>query len=138
MSGRSPEDSRHLVAAFHQGLGEAGFVEGKNVAVEYRWALGQYDQLPSFAADLVKQRVAVLAALGGDLSALAAKQATSTIPIVFGLGGDPVKAGSRSRHKINCPPFINSANMLSMVVSLATDPISLMPTDAQVPTSDKS
>src|SRR5690349_15889745 len=93
MSGRAPDDSRHLLAAFHQGLGEAGFTEGKNVAVEYRWALGQYDRLPALAADLVKQRVAVLAAVGGDLSALAAKQATSTIPIVFGLGGDPIKAG---------------------------------------------
>jgi len=93
MSGRSPDDSRHLLAAFHQGLGEAGFTEGKNVAIEYRWALGQYDRLPALAADLVKQRVAVLVAVGGDPSAGAAKQATSTIPVVFGIGGDPVKAG---------------------------------------------
>ena len=93
MSGRSPDESKHLVAAFHQGLGEAGFVEGKNVAVEYRWALGQYDRLPALAADLVKRRVAVLAAVGGDPSALAAKQATSTIPVVFGMPGDPVKVG---------------------------------------------
>jgi putative ABC transport system substrate-binding protein len=92
MSGRSPDDSRHLVAAFHQGLREAGFVEGKNVTVEYRWALGQYDRLPAFAADLVKRPVTVIAAVGGDVSAVAAKQATSTIPIVFGMGGDPVKA----------------------------------------------
>ena len=55
MSGRSPDKSKHLVAAFHQGLGEAGFVAGKNVAVEYRWALGQYDRLPAMAADLVKR-----------------------------------------------------------------------------------
>ena len=89
MSGRSPDDFRHLVAAFHQGLGQAGFVEGKNVAVEYQWALGHYDRLPAMAADLVKRRVAVLVAVGGDPSGLAAKQATSTIPIVFGLGGDP-------------------------------------------------
>jgi putative tryptophan/tyrosine transport system substrate-binding protein len=93
MSGRSPDESKHLVAAFNQGLGETGFIEGKNIAIEYRWALGQYDRLSALAADLVKQRVAVLVAVGGDLSALAAKQATSTIPIVFGLGGDPVKAG---------------------------------------------
>jgi len=92
MSGRSPDDSRHLLAAFHQGLGEAGFTEGKNVAIEYRWALGQYDRLPALAADLVKQRVAVLVAVGGDPSAGAAKEATSTIPVVFGIGGDPVKA----------------------------------------------
>jgi ABC-type uncharacterized transport system substrate-binding protein len=93
MSGRSPDDSRHLVAAFHQGLREAGFVEGKNVTVEYRWALGQYDRLPALAADLVKRPVTVIAAVGGDVSAVAAKQATSTIPIVFGMGGDPTKAG---------------------------------------------
>ena len=93
MSVRSPDDSTHLLAAFHQGLGEAGFTEGKNVTIEYRWALGQYDRLPALAADLVKQRVAVLVAVGGDPSAGAAKQATSTIPVVFGIGGDPVKAG---------------------------------------------
>src|SRR5215831_15742897 len=93
MSGRSPDESKHLVAAFHQGLGESGFVEGKNIAIEYRWAFGQYDRLPTLAAGLVKQPVAVLVAVGGEPSALAAKQATSTIPIVFGLGGDPVKNG---------------------------------------------
>src|SRR5262245_54525193 len=69
MSGRSPDDSRHLLAAFHQGLGEAGFTEGKNVAIEYRWALGQYDRLPALAADLVSQRVAVLVAAGWDPAA---------------------------------------------------------------------
>ena len=93
MSGRSPGDSRHLLAAFHQGLGEAGFVEGKNVAVEYRWASGQYDRLPALAADLVKRPVTEIAAVGGDVSAVAAKQATSAIPIVFGIGGDPTKVG---------------------------------------------
>jgi putative ABC transport system substrate-binding protein len=92
MSGRAPEDSKHLVAAFHKGLAEAGFVEGKNVAVEYRWALGQYDRLPTLAADLVKRPVAVIAAVGGDPSAVAATKATSTIPIVFGMGSDPVNA----------------------------------------------
>jgi len=93
MSGRSPDDSLHLVAAFREGLGEAGFVEGQNIAIEYRWALGHYDRLPVLAADLVSRRVAVLAALGGELSALAGKQATSTIPIVAGIGGDPVRIG---------------------------------------------
>ncbi len=93
MSGRAPADSAHLVAAFKQGLSEAGFEDGKNITIEYRWALGQYDRLAALAADLVNRRVAVLAALGGDPSPLAAKQATSTIPIVFGMGSDPVKAG---------------------------------------------
>jgi putative tryptophan/tyrosine transport system substrate-binding protein len=93
MSGRSPEDSAHLLAAFREGLRETGFVKGESVAIEYRWAGGQYEQLPTMAADLVGRRIAVLVAIGGDASALAAKQATSTIPIVFGTGGDPVTAG---------------------------------------------
>jgi ABC-type uncharacterized transport system substrate-binding protein len=93
MSGRSPEDSMHLVAAFRQGLSEAGFVEGQNIAIEYRWGLGQYDRMPALAADLVNRRVAVLVGVGGDISAVAAKKATSTIPIVFGTGSDPIKAG---------------------------------------------
>ena len=93
MSGRAPEESKHLLAAFHQGLGEAGFIEGKNVTIEYRWAFGQYDRLPAMASDFVKRNVAVIVAVGGDVSGLAAKQATSTIPIVFGSGSDPVGAG---------------------------------------------
>jgi len=93
MSGRSPDESKHLLAAFLQGLGETGFVEGKNATIEYRWALGQYDRLPALAADLVKRPVTIVTAVGGDPSAVAAKQATSTIPIVFGMGGDPIKAG---------------------------------------------
>ena len=93
MSGRSPEDSAHLLAAFRQGLSEAGFVEGENVAIEFRWAHGRYDRLPALVAELVGRRVTVLAAVGGDASSAAAKQATSTIPIVFGMGDDPIKAG---------------------------------------------
>jgi putative tryptophan/tyrosine transport system substrate-binding protein len=93
LSSRSPDESKRLLAAFHQGLGETGFIEGKNVNVEYRWALGDYGKLPALAADLVKRNVAVLAAVGGDVSAAAAKQATSTIPIVFGAGSDVVRAG---------------------------------------------
>jgi putative ABC transport system substrate-binding protein len=93
MSSRSPEESKHLVAAFHQGLGETGFTEGKNVTVKYRWALGEYGRLPALATDLVQRGVAVIAAVGGDPSGLAAEHATSTIPIVFGAGGDPIKAG---------------------------------------------
>jgi len=93
MSARSPEESAHLVAAFRRGLGEGGFIEGQNVALEFRWARGQYDRLPALATELVNRGIAVLVAVGGDPSSLAAKQATSTIPIVFGIGGDPVKAG---------------------------------------------
>ena len=93
LSARSPEDSAHLVVAFRRGLAEGGFIEGQNVTVEFRWARGQYDLLPEMAADLVARRVSVLTTAGGDPAALAAKRATSTIPIVFGLGGDPVSAG---------------------------------------------
>jgi putative ABC transport system substrate-binding protein len=93
MSGRSQADSDYLVAAFRQGLTEAGFTEGINVTIVFRWANGQYERLPGLAAELVGRPVAVLVGVGGDLSARAAKQATSTIPVVFGMGDDPVKAG---------------------------------------------
>jgi putative ABC transport system substrate-binding protein len=93
LSGRSPDDSGYLLAAFRRGLAEGGFVEEQNVAVEYRWARGDYSRLPELAADLVKRPVDVLVGVGGDQSARAAKEATSTIPIVFGMGDDPVAAG---------------------------------------------
>jgi ABC-type uncharacterized transport system substrate-binding protein len=92
LSARSPEDTTHLVAAFRRGLLENGYVEGQNVAIEYRWALGQVDRLPGLAAELAGRPVAILVATGGPSAALAAKAATSTIPIVFAMG-DPVKAG---------------------------------------------
>jgi ABC-type uncharacterized transport system substrate-binding protein len=93
LSARSPEDTTHLVAAFRRGLVENGYVEGQNVAIEYRWALGQVDRLPALAAELTARSVAILVvATGGESAALAAKAATSTIPIVFSMG-DPVKAG---------------------------------------------
>ena len=93
LSSRSLNDSRHLVDAFRTGLQANGYIEGKNVAVEYRWAEGQYDRLPALAAELVRSRVAVLVTTGGEPSVVAAKAATSSIPIVFTTGGDPVKMG---------------------------------------------
>ena len=89
----SPESIPHWVAAFHQGLKDTGFVEGQNVAIEYRWAHGQYDRLPELVAGLVRRRVTVLAATGGDPSPQVAKAATQTIPIVFTANGDPVRNG---------------------------------------------
>ena len=105
MSARSPEDTVQVLAAFHKGLGDGGFVNGRNVSVEYRWARGDYGRLPALAAELVQQRVIVLVATGGDASARAAKEATATIPVVFNAGSDPIKAGLvqsfNRRHRID-------------------------------------
>jgi putative ABC transport system substrate-binding protein len=89
----SPDVSTDLLRAFRQGLKDTGYLEGENVAIEYRWAEDQYDRLPELAADLVRRRVAVIAATGNMATALAAKARTTTIPIVFMNSGDPVQAG---------------------------------------------
>jgi ABC-type uncharacterized transport system substrate-binding protein len=93
LSSRSPDESAHLLDALRRGLAENGYIEGKNVAIEYRWALGQYDRLEAMATELVRHPVAVLMTGGGEPSALAAKAATTAIPIVFSAGGDPIKVG---------------------------------------------
>jgi putative tryptophan/tyrosine transport system substrate-binding protein len=89
----SPEPFGHIVDGFRRGLKDAGFVEGQNLAIEYRWARGEYERLPTLAADLVQRRVRVILAGGGEAGALAAKAATSTIPILIITSSDPVKSG---------------------------------------------
>jgi putative ABC transport system substrate-binding protein len=99
LSARSPEDTAHLVEAFRRGLSETGFFEGHNVRIEYGWAFGHQDRLPALAADLVRKPVNVLVSTGGESAALAAKAATSTIPIAFIIGGDPVKLGLAASYR---------------------------------------
>jgi putative ABC transport system substrate-binding protein len=93
LSSRSADDSVRVVASFSDGLAEIGYVDGRNAAIEFRWAQGQFDRLPVLAAELVRRSVTVLAAVGGHQTPRAAQAATNTIPIVFGIGEDPVKEG---------------------------------------------
>ena len=92
-SGRSPETDVPMVAAFRQGLNDFGYIEGRNVAIEFRWARGEYSGLAMIAEELVRRNVAVIVTSGGEITAEAAKAATATIPIVFTIGGDPVRSG---------------------------------------------
>src|SRR5215469_7656298 len=95
LAAASPDNAgaQRMLAAFREGLGESGYVEGQNIAIEYRWAEGDFDRLPALAADLVDRKVDVIVTEGGDSSVVAAKQATSTIPIVFHTDSDPVASG---------------------------------------------
>ncbi len=93
LSSRSANDSLSVEAAFHRGLGETGYVEGRNARIAHRWADGRFERLPALAAELVEQRVSVIAAVGGDITVHAAKAASTTIPIVMVAGDDPAKTG---------------------------------------------
>jgi putative tryptophan/tyrosine transport system substrate-binding protein len=93
LNAASPDTNTDRLRAFRQGLKEIGFIEGENVAVEYRWAENQFDRLPTLAAELVRRQVAVIVATGGSIPALAAKAATTTVPIVFTVPEDPVRLG---------------------------------------------
>jgi len=123
LSSRSPGESAAVVAAFRDGLRNQGFVEGQNVTIAFRWADGRYDRLPPLAAELVGLRVALLFAAGGPPSALAAKRATSTIPIVFSAASDPVRLGlvaSLSR------PGANITGMSTLTTPLGAKGIELL------------
>ena len=93
ISGRSPDESASAVVAFRQGLAEAGYVEGQNVQIAFRWAEGHYERLPMMAADLARRQVTAILATGGNPPVFAVKAATATIPIVFIIGSDPVEVG---------------------------------------------
>src|SRR3984893_784943 len=123
LSGRSAKDSARVVDAFGRGLRLAGYTEGKNLSVEYGWAEGKLDRLPELAADLVRRPVAVLVAVGGANSALAAKSATSTIPIVFVMGSDPVKLGLAASFS---HPGGNATGVTILIADLAPKRLGLL------------
>jgi len=123
INGASPDGYAPMLAAFHQGLKEVGFVDGQNVTIEYRWAEGQYERLPDLANDLVSHRVAVIAATGGPPVALAAKAATQTIPIVFVIAADPIKLGLVSSFN---RPDSNATGVTFLTAALGSKRLELM------------
>ena len=123
LSSRAPNTEAHLVAAFLRGLRDQGYVEGQNVALEYSWAEGRYEQLPALAADLVRRQVSVLVTAGGAQAAQAAKAATASIPIVFTTGDDPVKLGLVA--SLNQPGG-NATGVAVFVVSLLPKRLQLL------------
>ena len=131
LNGQSPSNFGHLVTSFHEGLSEGGYVEGRNLTIEYRWGDGQLARAPALATELVNQKVAVIVATGG--AHLAAKAATSTIPIICSIGSDPIKEGLVS--SINRPGgnitgvSVFSASLEAKRLELLDE---LMPTDALV------
>jgi putative ABC transport system substrate-binding protein len=149
LNGQSPITFAHVVAAFRQGLKETGFVEGQNVAIEYRWAEGRNDRMPEMAADLVRRQVAVIVAGSSAPGLLAAKAASTTIPIVFASGGDPVRRGlvaSLNRPGGNVTGVFQLTNVLNpkrlgllheLVPSASTIGILLNPTNSSIQTQTK-
>ena len=123
LSARSPAVDATLISVIRQGLNDSGFVEGQNVALDYRWADGQYDRLAALAADLVHRQVAVIVSFGGDATALAAKTATATIPIVFAGGSDPIRSGlATSLHR----PGGNSTGVSTFIVEMEAKRLGLL------------
>jgi putative tryptophan/tyrosine transport system substrate-binding protein len=122
ISGRSPDESASILAAFQRGLSEAGYVVGQNVQITFRWAQGQYDRLPALAADLVRSRVTVIAAFGAP-TARVVKSATTLIPVVFGVGVDPVAAGLVASFN---RPGGNATGVTLLTASLGTKRLGLL------------